>query len=278
MSTTANTSNLKNAISKSPEKKPPTIQEWIESKRGMIEQALPSIVTVDRMLSIASSALKNNPKLASCSSGSLMAGLIEASQLGLEVNTPLGLAYLIPYKNKGVMEAQFQIGYQGMLELAYRTNKFSEIYVEEVYENDEFSYILGLNRNIVHIPKTNGDRGKIIGWYGVYKLINGGFNFVYSTENQMESFAKEHSVPYKMGYNTPWKTNFSAMAKKTVLKMLLKYAPKSADMVKANQFDGTIKRQIHKDMELISDVTETIEVTEVVDKGTGEVLDGGLIE
>ena len=74
---------------------------------------------------------------------SFIAALMNAAQLGLEPNTPLGQAYLIPYKNKGILECQFQIGYKGMIDLAYRTGQVQMIQAQIVREHDFFEYQYG---------------------------------------------------------------------------------------------------------------------------------------
>lgn len=236
-----------------------TVEDWINSKADQIQRALPELVGgKERMLSVAITTLSNSPALQKCSKSSLLAGLITSAQLGLEINTPMGYAYLIPYKNKGKDEAQFQIGYKGMLELAYRTGQYKEIYAEIVHENDTFHYQLGLNRDLVHIP-ADSNRGKPCAYYAVYKLMTGGFAFVVKTREEMHAFAEDKSIPFRKGFNTPWKTDFDEMAKKTVLKMVLKNGPKSADMVKAMVNDGTIKHDTAKDMNDIPDMTLAIE-------------------
>ena len=107
---------------------------------------------------------------------SFLAALMNAAQLGLEPNTPLGQAYLIPYNNKGVMECQFQIGYKGLIDLSYRNPQMQIISAQAVYENDDFSYELGLNPKLEHCP-TLGERGEVRLFYGFFKLVNGGFGF-----------------------------------------------------------------------------------------------------
>lgn len=251
--------DVKDKIKKAEVAKISTVEDWINSKADQIQKALPKLAGgKERMLSVAITTLNNSPALQKCTKTSLLAGLITSAQLGLEPNTPMGYAYLIPYKNKGKDEAQFQIGYKGLIELAQRTEKYKQIYAEIVRENDEFSYELGLDKILKHKPAGN-DRGKAIGYYAVYKLINGGFDFVYKTKEEMMEFAKLKSIPFKMGYNTPWKTDFDEMAKKTVLKMVLKYAPMSADIMRAMVNDGTIKHDIAEDMNNIPDATLAIE-------------------
>ena len=116
----------------------------IKALEPEIKRALPSVLTPERFTRMALSAINNTPKLAECSPMSFIAALMNAAQLGLEPNTPLGQAYLIPYKNKGNLECQFQIGYRGMIDLAYRNERMQSIEAHTVYENDDFSYSFGL--------------------------------------------------------------------------------------------------------------------------------------
>ena len=87
-----------------------SIAEWIVAMKPQIKKALPSVITPDRFTRMALTAVAQNPKLGDCSPASFCGAMLQAAQLGLEPNTPLGQAYLIPFRNKGQMEAQFQLG------------------------------------------------------------------------------------------------------------------------------------------------------------------------
>ena len=87
-------------------KKPTTIKGWIVAYKDQIAKALPSVMTPERFTRIALTAVSNNPQLAHCTPMSFLGAMMQAAQLGLEPNTPLGQAYLIPYRNKGTLEAQ----------------------------------------------------------------------------------------------------------------------------------------------------------------------------
>ena len=136
---------------------------------------------------------------------SFLAALMNAAQLGLEPNTPLGQAYLIPYNNKGKMECQFQIGYKGLIDLGYRNPQMQIISAHAVYENDEFEYELGLNPKLEHRP-TLGERGEVRLFYGMFKLTNGGFGFEVMSKTAIDAFAKEYSKAFDSSFS-PWKTN-----------------------------------------------------------------------
>ncbi len=171
---------------------------------------------------------------------------IYAAQLGLEPNTPLGQAYLIPYKNKGNLECQFQIGYKGLIDLSYRNPQMQIIQAQAVYENDEIEYELGLNPVLVHRPALQ-NRGEVKLFYGLFKLTNAGFGFEVMSKADMDAYAKEYSKAFDSSFS-PWKSNYIGMAKKTVIKQALKYAPLKTDFRKALSTDETIKTEFCEDM------------------------------
>lgn len=211
-----------------------------------IKKALPEVITVERFTRMALSALNTTPKLRECTQMSFLAALMNAAQLGLEPNTPLGQAYLIPYNNKGTMECQFQIGYKGLIDLGYRNPNMQIISAQEVYENDEFIYELGLNPKLIHKPALN-DRGKIKLFYGLFKLNNGGYGFEVMSKEAIDQYAKEYSKSFDSTYS-PWQTNYNSMAKKTVIKQALKYAPLQADIRSILSTDESVKKDIGADM------------------------------
>lgn len=237
---------IQNAVqtAKQPEG-PKTMKHWIQAMEPQIAKALPSVITPERFTRIAMTAISTNPKLAECTPNSFMGALMNAAQLGLEPNTPLGQAYLIPFKNKGRLECQFQLGYKGLIDLAYRSGEFQNVYAKEVYEEDEFSYEYGLEPKLVHKPYIGEERGDVIFYYAVFRLGNGGFGFEVMSRADVLAHAKRFSKAYVSG---PWQTDFDAMARKTVLKKVLKYAPIKTDFVRQVNQDGTIKEEIGEDM------------------------------
>lgn len=216
-----------------------------------IEKALPSVITPERFTRIALTAYSDNAALQKCDADSFLGAMMQAAQLGVEPNTPLGQAYLIPYGNK----VQFQLGYRGMIDLAYRSGKIQMIQAHEVHENDEFEYELGLDPKLRHIPALK-NRGEVILYYAVFKLINGGVGFEVMSKEDVETFAKKKSKTYRNG---PWQTDFDAMAKKTLVKRLLKFAPVKSDFARAVAADETIKSGISENMADLPDETVTID-------------------
>ena len=233
-------------------KKSQTIVDLINdpAMQSQFARALPAVITPDRFARIVLTAIRNTPKLAMCDKASFLAAVMQSAQLGLEPNTPLGQAYLIPYGK----ECQFQIGYKGLIDLAYRSGEVSIIQAHEVHKNDEFVYELGLEPKLIHKPLMSGERGETIAYYAIFKMKNGGENFAVMSKDDVLKFAKAKSKAFSNG---PWQTDFDAMAKKTVLKQVLKYAP------------------IHSE-----NVTTAMENDEkalyVVDEETGEVMAKGV--
>ena len=265
------TTNQQGAISKSTankatKAKSTTIKDYIMQMQGEIEKALPKVMTLERFTRIALSAVSNNPQLGGCTPMSFLASMMNAAQLGLEPNTPLGQAYLIPFKNKGVMECQFQIGYKGLIDLAYRSGDVKTIMAQTVYENDVFEFEFGLEPRLKHVPAKQ-DRGEPIWFYAVFKLVNGGEGFEVMSIDDVKKHARKYSQSYNSSFS-PWKNNFEEMAKKTVIKKVLKYAPLKTDFIRAVAEDETVKHNIDFDMSQVpndyveAEYEETYENTE----------------
>lgn len=223
-----------------------SIPDMVKAMMPEIRRALPTVITPERFTRIALSALNNTPALQQCTPMSFLAALMNAAQLGLEPNTPLGQAYLIPYKNKGTLECQFQIGYKGLIDLAYRNGQIQTIQAQAVYENDFFEYEYGLEPKLVHKPAFS-DRGEVIYFYSIFKTVNGGFGMAVMSKADMDLYAKTYSKAFDSSYS-PWKTDYESMAKKTVIKQALKYAPIKTDFQRALSTDETIKKEISEDM------------------------------
>lgn len=223
-----------------------SIVDMVKALEPEIRKALPMVLTPERFTRMALSAINNTPKLAECTPMSFIAALMNAAQLGLEPNTPLGQAYLIPYKNKGILECQFQLGYRGLIDLAYRNERMQSIEAQTVYMNDEFSYELGLNPSLIHRP-TFEEAGEIRAFYAVFRLDNGGYRFEVMSKSAVDAYAMRYSKAFTSDFS-PWKSNYEGMAKKTVIKQLLKYAPVKSDFQKAITLDETVKTQLSIDM------------------------------
>ena len=264
------------------------VKGMLEKRIGEIANALPKGWDKKRFVRIALTAISSNPKLAQAcalSPATFLGSMMNAAQLGLEPNTPMGKAYLLPYNNidkntgKKVPMVQFQIGYLGYIDLAFRSGKVKSITAEVRYQKDFWEYEKGINEKLKHIPYDEGDPGEAVGYYAVIHMkdtINpdgskteGAVITAYLPKFRVLEHAKRFSKSYnkKTGtFSGPWASDFDAMAKKTVLLQALKYAPKaSEDAMFANAFtmDNTVRDGIEKDASTIK--TEGIFAT-----GSGE--------
>ena len=252
-----------------------TMQAYIKAMEPAIKKALPSVITPERFTRMVLSALSATPKLAECSPQSFLAAMMTAAQLGVEPNTALGQAYLLPYRNHGQMECQFQLGYKGLIDLAYRSGEVSVIQAHTVYENDVFEYELGMDPKLRHVP-AKADRGEAVAYYAMFKTKDGGYGFEVMSVDDVQRHAQRYSKSYGSG-SSPWRSNFDEMAKKTVLKRALKYAPLKSDFVRGVAQDETIKAELSDEMYAVPDETvfeaegEEIDSTSV-DTETGEVI------
>ena len=247
-----------------------TMQSYIKAMEGEIKKALPSVITPERFTRMVLSAISTNQKLGSCTPSSFLGAMMSAAQLGLEPNTPLGQAYILPYQNKGVLEAQFQLGYKGLIDLAYRSGEVELVQAHIVYANDDFKCEYGLEPKLTHIP-ADRDRGEPIKVYAMFKTKSGGYGFEVMSMDDVRKHAEKYSKAYSTSFS-PWKTNFEEMAKKTVLKKCLKYAPLKSDFVRGVIQDESIKNEVAEDMYDVPNNVITAEFTEI-DDTTGEVIE-----
>ncbi|GHU67845.1 hypothetical protein FACS189447_10260 [Spirochaetia bacterium] len=221
-----------------------TLVEQIARMSKEFERALPKEITVQRMMRIVMTAIRVNPRLAECTPDSFYGAMLTSLQLGLEVNTPLEHAFLIPRKNgKGVLQCHFEMGYKGLVELCYRTNLYKRIEAEVVYEGDKFDYQYGFNQKLIHLPC--GRQEKPLKVWALFELINGGIAFKVWTWDQIMNHAKTFSESFdtESPWKSPWLANPTSqrgMAKKTVLHDALSYAPKSVELARSLNADGNV--------------------------------------
>lgn len=223
-----------------------SLEEVFQDKFPAIKEALPRQFDPERFMRLGMTVFRTNAKLRECNFNSFLAALMQSVQAGLEPNTPLGEAYLIPYGK----EVQFQMSYKGIVTLAHRSREYKSIYAHVVYPNDRFNYQYGLHKDMVHIPADEPE-GEPIYYYAVYHLINGGYDFAVWSRKKIEDHAQQYSQAVKKGWTSPWKTDFDQMAKKTVVKDLLKMAPKSIEVARAVSMDETVKSDLDKDMSIV---------------------------
>lgn len=226
-----------------------------------LAKSLPKHISPDRMLRVAYTVLRkrdargNPSKLLQCEPASFFGALIQAFQVGLEVDTPLGLSYLVPFKK----ECTFIVGYKGFIKLAYQSGQVSSITAHVVHENDDFEIEYGSEETIRHKPKfgcTREERGNRIGAYAVVNLKGGG---------RIQRFmASEEILAARPGHweHTPWNEKKGSayvvdeMWTKTALRRTLKTAPLSAEALQSITFDEASSRNARISAHIIDDVVD----------------------
>lgn len=273
-------------------KKPTTLKEWFAEPefKSKLSSALPKVINQDAFITNAYNIYVSDKKLQECSVFSFLNALMDAAKVGQMPNTPLGLCFIIPYKVNGVMTAKFQMGYPGHIDLAYRTKEYERIYAHAVYPEDEFNYCYGYNKHCDHIPNIDGHGdSKPTFWYGVYRLKNGGGDFIVWPRERMLKHRDEYSKAFQAAKKygkadeATWETDEEFMGIKTMIIQVLKLAPKSTEMVFALSTEpgGEKLKDRFKDLnplEGMSDMdikeADIVEETVKVDKQTAEVSEG----
>ena len=188
----------------------------------------------ERMMRVVANAIRTTPKLQECDPISFLGALMHCASMGLEPNTPLGHAYLIPFANsrKGITEVQVVIGYKGLIDLARRSGQLATIHGDVVYDDDElWSHEYGSNQHLRHRPGPR--KGKRIGAYCYVKLNLGegmtseGHRFMSMEEiiahRNQHSQGWKTAVRYGKTAESPWSEagpQFESMAIKTVVRAL----------------------------------------------------------
>lgn len=220
------------------DERPLTLQQLVKTD-AIIKSAERTLGEKGRQFLTSVLALANSDnKIAECDPMTTYNACLTAATLDLPINQNLGKAYIVPYKNKGNLEAQFQIGWRGFVDLAMRSGQFLDLGPRAVYEGE----LVGVDE-FTGAPKFDfklEKNGKIIGYMAYMVLLNGFRKSEFMSVEELERHAKLYSKTYQRGYGV-WKENFDAMAKKTVLKLLLsRYAPLSIEMQKAIEQDQKV--------------------------------------
>lgn len=226
--------------------KPMTLEVLLDRAKGEIAKALPFQMPVDRLYRVAITTVRKNPGLQDCNALSIVACVIQGAQLGLELDGVLGNAYMVPYSN----EANFQIGYKGLIALSYRSDRISRIDAKWACEGDQFYYEYGTNAHIVHIPKSESDVRTH--YYCIVYLSDSSFIFLVMTKEDVDKHRDKYSRAAQSEKKSPWDTSYDAMALKTVIRQTLKTTPISTDIQTAISLDEQgevgIPQQLAKDL------------------------------
>ena len=201
---------------------------------GKLNEVWNSPQMANSFMSSVISVANGNPQLRNAEPMSIIGAAMVAATMQLQVIPTLGQCYIIPYGKK----AQFQVGYLGLLQLCQRSGQFKKILAAPVHEGE---YVSGDEFDEEYVfDKKQKKSDKVIGYMAKFELLNGFTKVAYWDIEKVKAHATKFSQAFRSGFNSPWKSDFDAMAQKTVLKSILKFAPKSIEMQNAVTFDQSV--------------------------------------
>lgn len=257
-------------------------EDGIRGQFDRFKLVMPASLDIDRFNNLVVGLVKRDRDLIQCfaterGKTSLVLAAIECAAVGLEPNTPLKEAVILPRRNNkaNTVEAQLIIEYRGIVKLARRSGELSTVYAEVVHERDEFEYDLGTEGFIRH-KLYNGDEdpGELAYCYAVAKFKDGGIQFTVVPRRIVHNRHRARSDSWKSERGraySPWTTDPEAMWRKTAIRVLEPFLPLTAEARAAVQqeartfeFDGDaiIGSQAYDDGDVID-----------VDPDTGEIVD-----
>lgn len=220
-----------------------TFGEMLKKALPKVRNIIPKHVDGERLFSIAYMAMERNPKLLECTAISVLRGVIIGAQLGLDVSGVGGMAYLVPYRNTrtNTMEAQFIIGYKGMIDLARRSKDVAWIYSGAVYANEQFDFVVNPIPKIFHKPLNldEDDAGDFLGTYAIAVFRDKDVPpqpFVMS-KVQIDKIRSRS----KAKDNGPWVTDYVAMGKKSSIRGLCGLLPQSPELAAALAIEDRVE-------------------------------------
>lgn len=216
-----------------------------DGAKGQLQQVAAAHMKPERMMRLMANAVRTTPKLAECDPMSLLGGLMTCAGLGLEPNTIMGHAYLIPFRNnkKNLTEVQLVIGYKGLIDLARRSGHITSIAAGVHYSDDDlWDYEEGTEARLRHIPGAQeGDKRHA---YAIAKFKDGGHAYVVLPwakvmKTRDGSQGWQTAVRYGKQKQSPWALYEDEMAKKTAVRALAKFLPLSVEFRDAMTVDGS---------------------------------------
>jgi len=222
-----------------------SVKDLVRSNWDAIKDSLPATMDSKRFARLVFNSVRKTPRLAEATATSLIGSLLAASALGLEVDTPLGEAYLLPYRRKDRssgrewVEAQLIVGYQGIVKLYRQHPAAGRVASGWVGAGDDFAYAYGTDPYLKHVPAA-GDRGAPVAFWASYTLKDGTTDFAVLTPSEVRELrSKPENEKRDVADPQHW------MERKTALKQVLKLAPKATQLHNAVAFDeqpGSIER------------------------------------
>lgn len=236
---------MSNALTKTPLRQVENVRHLLMNQQARDQLAMVAArhMNPERMMRIVANAIRTTPKLQQCEPMSFLGALMQCASLGLEPNTILGHAYLIPFDNrkKGVTEVQLIVGYKGLIDLARRSGHITSLSANIHYSDDElWVYEEGTEAQLRHRPGPQD--GEKLHAYAIAKFKDGGHAYVvlpWSKVMKIRDASQGYQTAKRFGKlaDAPWVKHEDEMAKKTAIRALAKYLPLSVEFMDAMQVD-----------------------------------------
>jgi recombination protein RecT len=224
---------------------------------SQFQQALPKHLSVERMLRVCMMAVQRTPQLADCDIWTLARSMLTLASLGMEPNTPLGHAYLIPFAKRGKVAGKWQqvgtevnviIGYRGFIDLARRTGTLVSLHADVVYDGDQFDFWYGTGAHLKHVPGakrgapvwaychaqlTDGQAFEVRPYADVLKIRDAAQGYQSALRGRDDGDRGRRAFE-----TTPWVAFEREMVCKTMVRSIAKMLPMSIELANAVAIDG----------------------------------------
>lgn len=255
-------SDLSTSIAKKQTEKPePTIRDLVRAQQPAIEAQLAGTINSGAFVRAALSTIMASDDLQRATPSSILGAIMLAAQLRLEIGPALGHFYLTPRKVDGKQTCLPIIGYQGYIELAYRSGRIEKIETFLVRDGDKFDHGANSERGRFFdwTPQDYDEKRVWTGVVAMAKIRGAGTVWAYLPKDKVLARRPSYWA------STPWKTNEEEMARKTGIRALSPYLPKSVELGRALEADEQKVEQL--------DGIEDLVVTRDTSDGPATVLD-----
>lgn len=238
-----------------------TISDLLFANKDQFSRLLSKSVDAEKFLAVVVTCFQDNPELHACTQTSMVRFALQCARMDM-MPGPMRLCYPIPYKNHGVLECQWQLGYKGAVELCWRSGLLSKIVARPVFQGDDFSYKFGLDETLDHAPKSEwwskaweNTTNQNVAWehlthvYAFAKLKNGEKTFTIMTKAQCSWHRDRYSKAAKSG---PWVSNPIEMSTKSAVIEL-------ANLLPASQTDNRLAVAVGWEKQAQGEVPQTLD-------------------
>lgn len=219
------------------------LEQRLNEARPSLDALIPVNLgtTSARMVRIVLDFAVRDPAILDCTTASIIRAVQQSAEVGLEIGSPLGEAYLVPFKNwkrNYQKEAQFIAGYKGLVKLALGGPKVQKIEARLVRERDDFSFTLGTSPAIQHnySPRASeSDRGPVTNAYAIAFFHGGETQFDVMSKEELDRIRDKANPERKKG--SSWTDHESEMYRKCPIRRLTKLIELSPLLARAVAFD-----------------------------------------